>query len=111
MIDTGARSPSLQSKLESTMMIADEAQQADQPKGAMVLGEEFLHPAVVNVDVSEELLATHITREKIILFYLPVGVPDRTVLALMAALRLAIYSLNEILKPVPTHLPYALQQR
>ena len=37
----------------------------------------------MNVDVSEDLLATHITREKKSLFWVPVGVQDRTVWALI----------------------------
>ena len=50
------------------MMIADEQQQDEQPDGAMVLGEDFQPTPVVNVDVSEELLATPITRERKLYF-------------------------------------------
>ena len=49
----------------------------------MVLGEDFEPSPVVNVDGSEDLLATHITREKKTLFWVPVGVQDRTVWALI----------------------------
>ena len=56
------RSASALHKMESTMMITDEQQQQDdQPDGVLVLGEDFQPPAVVNVDVSEDLLATHIS--------------------------------------------------
>ena len=56
------------------MMIGDDQQhQDDQPDPAMVLGEDLQPPAVVNVDVSEDLLAAHISRDKKTLFWLPVG--------------------------------------
>ena len=45
------------------MMIADEQQQEEQPNGTMVLGEDFQPSPGGNGDVSEDLLATHITRE------------------------------------------------
>ena len=55
--------------MESTMMIADEQQQEnDQPDPLMVLGEDFPAPAVVNVDVSENLQAAHISPDKKTLF-------------------------------------------
>ena len=63
------RSASAQPKMESTTMITDEQQQEDeQPESAMVLGDDFQPPAVVNVDVSEDLLAAHISRDKKTLF-------------------------------------------
>ena len=65
------------------MMIAGEQQQDEQPDGAMVLGEDFQPPRLVNVDVSEDLLATQIPREKKTLFWVPVGKQDRTVCALL----------------------------
>ena len=66
------------------MMIGDDQQQQDdQPHPAMVLGEDLQPPAVVRVDVSEDLLATHISHEKKTLFWLPVGLQDRTVWALI----------------------------
>ena len=47
------------------MMIADEQlQQDDQSDPVMVLGEDFQPSPVVNVDVSEDLLAAHISRDK-----------------------------------------------
>ena len=49
----------------------------------MVLGEDFQPPPVVNVDMSESLLATHITHEKKTLFCEPVGVQDGTVWAMI----------------------------
>ena len=46
-------------------MIADEQQQQDdQQEPVLVLGEDFQPPAVVNADVSEDLLAAHISRDK-----------------------------------------------
>ena len=63
------------------MRIADEHQQDEQPEGVMVLGEDFQPPPIVNVDSSEDLLATHITRDKKTLFCVPVGVQDHTVWA------------------------------
>ena len=65
------------------MMIADEQKQDEQPHGAMVLGEDLQPPLLVNVDVSEDLLSKPITREKKTLFWVPVGVQDRTVWALI----------------------------
>ena len=64
----------MQPKLESTIIIAEEHQQEEQPERTMVLGADFQHPPLVNVDVSEELLATHTKREKKTLFWLPVRV-------------------------------------
>ena len=64
-------------------MISDEQQKDEQPEGAMVLGEDFQPPAVLNVDMNEDVLATHITPEKKTLFWLPVGVQERTVWALI----------------------------
>ena len=46
----------------------DQQQQADQQEPVLVLGEDFKHPAVVNMDVSEDLLAAHISRDKKTLF-------------------------------------------
>ena len=43
------------------MRIADEQQQAGQPDCAMVLGEDFQPPPVVNVDENDDLVARHIT--------------------------------------------------
>ena len=65
------------------MMIVGEHPQEEQPDCAMVLGEDFQPPPVVNVDMSEDLLVTHITREKKPLFWVPVGVQDRTIWALI----------------------------
>ena len=51
------------------MMIGDDQQQQDdQPDPVLVLGEDLQPPAVVNVDVSEDLLAAHISRDKKTLF-------------------------------------------
>ena len=62
------------------MMIGDdEEQQDDQVEPALVLGENFTPPPLVNVDVSEDLLAAHVSRDKKTLFRVPVGVQDRTV--------------------------------
>ena len=49
----------------------------------MVLGESFEPQPFVNVDRSEDLLVTDITREKKSLFWVPVGIQDRTVCALI----------------------------
>ena len=55
--------------MESTMIIADDPQQQDdQQEPVLVLGEDFQPPAVVNVDVSEDLLAAHISHDKNTLF-------------------------------------------
>ena len=63
-------------------MIAHEEQQQNyQSDGAMLRGEDFKPPAVVNVDVSEDLLATNISRDKKTLFWVPVGMQDRTLCA------------------------------
>ena len=64
------------------MMLADD-QQEEQPDGAKVLGENFQLPPVVNVDVSDELLARHITREKKTLLLLPLRVQDGSVCAVI----------------------------
>ena len=78
------RSPSAQPKMECTMMIADDQQQQDdQPEGAMLVGEDFQPRPVVNVDVREDLLATHFSRDKKTLFRVQVGLQDRTVWALI----------------------------
>ena len=61
----------------------DQQQQDDQVEPAMVLGEDFTPPPLVNVDVSEDLLAAHISRDKKTLFWVPAGVQDRTVWALI----------------------------
>ena len=51
------------------MMIGDDQQQQDdEQEPAMVLGEDLQPPDVVSVDVSEDLLATHISHEKKTLF-------------------------------------------
>ena len=63
-------------------MIGDD-QQDEQPEGAMVMGEDFHPLAVLNVDVKDQVLAMHITREKKTLFWVPEGVQDRTVLAMI----------------------------
>ena len=56
------------------MLITDEQQQQDDPpESALVLGEDFLPGAVVNVDVSEDLLAAHISPEKKTRFWVQVG--------------------------------------
>ena len=65
-------------------MIGDDPhQQDDQVEPAMVLGENCSPPPQVNVDVSEELLAIHISRDKKALFWVLVWVQDRTVSALI----------------------------
>ena len=65
-------------------MIGDDQQQHDdQQEPNCVLGEDFQPPAVGNVEVSEDLLAAHISRGKNTLFGLPVGLQDRTVWALI----------------------------
>ena len=77
-------SVSVQPKLESTMMIGDEQQQQDdQQDPVLVLGEDLQPPAVVNVDVSEDLLAAYVIHDKKTLFWLPVRLQDRTVWALI----------------------------
>ena len=55
------------------MMIADD-QKHEQPEVALVLGKDFRPTPVVNVDVSEEHLAKHISREKKTLLWLSVRV-------------------------------------
>ena len=66
------------------MMIGDDQQQQDdQVEPAMVLGEDFTPSPLVNVEVSEDLLAAHISRDKKTLFWVAVGVQDRTVWALI----------------------------
>ena len=45
------------------MMLCEE-EQDEQEEGAIVLIEAFQPPTVVNVDVSEDLFSTFITREK-----------------------------------------------
>ena len=65
------------------MISDDQQQQDDQPDPAMVLGEDLQPPAVVRVDVSDDLLAAHISPEQKTLFWLPVGLQDRTVWALI----------------------------
>ena len=47
------------------------------------MGEDFTPPPLGNVDVSEDLLAAHIRRDKKTLFWVPVGVQNRTVWALI----------------------------
>ena len=44
------------------MMIADEQQKAKQPDRAILMGEVIQPTPFLNVDLIEELLATHITR-------------------------------------------------
>ena len=63
-------------------MIA-ENQQDEQPECAIVLCEDFQSPPVVLVDGSDDLFATHITRERKTLFWLPVILQGRTVSALI----------------------------
>ena len=65
------------------MMITEEPQQYEQPDSAMVLDEDFQAPLVVNVDMSEDLLATHMTPQKKTLFKVLGGVEDHTVWALL----------------------------
>ena len=70
--------------MESTLMIADDQQQQDdQPESSMLLGENFQPPPVVTVNVREDLLATHISKDKKTLFWMPDGVQDRTFWALI----------------------------
>ena len=92
------------------MMIADEQQQDEQPEGAMVLGEDFQPTPLVNTDGSEDLLATHITREKKTLFFVPVGVQDRTLWLYMTQVRVLTSYRNEIMKPFPSRLLCPLQE-
>ena len=77
----------------------------------MVLGEDLLPPAAVHVDVSEDLLASHITREKKTLYWVPVGVQDRTVWALIDTGEAATPSHNEITRLFPSYLRCALLER
>ena len=63
------------------MMIAEEHQHDGQQDCAMEVGEDFQPTHRVNVDVSEDILPRHITREIKTLFCVPVGVHDSTVLA------------------------------
>ena len=66
------------------MMVGDDHQQQDdQVEPAMVRGENFTPPPLMNVEVSEDLLATHVSRDKKTLFWVPAGVQDRTVWALI----------------------------
>ena len=71
------------------MSIDEQQQQDDQPDVAMVLGEDFQHPAVVNVDVSEDLLATHISRDK------------KTLLGCQWDCKIALYGVSSILVQAP----------
>ena len=51
------------------MMIGDDQQQQDEEQEpAMVLGEDLQPPDVGSVDVSEDLLAAHISHDKNTLF-------------------------------------------
>ena len=92
-------------------MIADEQQQDEQQDGAMVQGEDFQLPPVVNDDGSEDLSATPMTREKKTLFCVPVGVQDRTVWAWIdrAGRRNLIF--KEITKPFHSRLLSPLYER
>ena len=67
------------------MMIGDYQQQkgpVDGTRDGVVKG--FHHPQpLVNGDVSEDLLAAHITRDKKTLFWVPVGVQDGTAWAMI----------------------------
>ena len=91
------------------MMITDEQQQQDdQPDSAMVLGDDFQTPNVVNVNVTEDLLAAHISPYKKTLFWVPVRVQDRTLCALIdnASSRNLIYKRDyEALPQLPTLRP------
>ena len=61
------------------MMISDEPQQEDdQVEGAFLSRDVFTPSAVVNVEVSEELLVQHISPDKKPLFFVPVAVQTRT---------------------------------
>ena len=62
----------------------------------------------MNVDVSEDLLAAHISRDNKTLFWLPVGLQDRTVWALIdtgASLNLISQRDYEALPQRPTLRP------
>ena len=73
----------MQPKFESTTVISDEQEEEEQPDRAKELGEDFQPPLFVNVEVSEELLASQITRKKKTLFWVPLRVQDRIVWALI----------------------------
>ena len=63
------RSASVQPKMESTMMMGDDQQeQDDQKEPVLMLGEDLQPLAVVNVDISEDLLAAHVSHDKKTLF-------------------------------------------
>ena len=92
------------------MMLAEEHEE-EQPAGSIMLAEDFQPPPVVNVDVSDDLLATHITREKKTLFCLPVGVQERTEWALIDTGASRNLISQRAMKIFPSQLPYALQER
>ena len=74
----------------------------------MQVGEDFQPPPVVNLDGSELLLARHIKAEKIILFWVPVGVHDRRVCEMIdigARRNLFSQRLKEALHQLPTLRP------
>ena len=52
----------------------DQQQQDDQEEPVLVFGEDLQPPAVVNVDVSEDLLAAHISPNKKTLFLAASGI-------------------------------------
>ena len=75
----------------------------------MILREDFQPPAVVNVNDSEHFLAAHISCDKKTLFWIPAGVQDRTLWALIdtGASRHLISEQEYEAMPHPTTLPPA----
>ena len=93
-------------------MIGDDQQdqQGNEVDSPMVLGEDFTPPPnfEVNVDGSEDLLAAHISRARKTLFWVPVGVQDCTVWALIdtgASLNLIFQQISEAMPDPPTLRP------
>ena len=65
------------------MIAYEQQQQDDQPAGSMLLGQHFQPPPGGNVDVCDELLHSHINRDKNTLFWVQVVAEDRAVWALI----------------------------
>ena len=85
-------------------MIADEKQQGEQTDASMMLENEFQLPPFGHVDVSEDLLATHISREKKTLFWVPSECMTAYYGMYSTQLRVRTSFHNEIMKPFRSHL-------
>lgn len=79
---TGTLSVSGQPKLETIMRIGED-HDAEQPDGALLLGEDIEPPLVVNVEESDQPLGRHSSIEKKTLFWMSEGAQDGSVLALI----------------------------